>query len=122
LVGKGPDSEPPIDLDTMINLTASACVGGQKFDGMDLFLFDPHISIDIDDDRLKRLAEKFQSKNIAIGSLVAPVWPPTVGRSRMGSESDRKKFVESVHKACKIGEKLRQWGARPWGVIRIDSS
>src|SRR4051794_2572751 len=61
LVGKGPDSEPAIDLDTMINLTASASVSGVKFDGMDLFLFDPHISIDIDDDRLKRLADKFRA-------------------------------------------------------------
>src|SRR5688500_19270065 len=122
LVGKGPDSEPPIDLDTMINLTTAANVGGVRFDGMDLFLFDPHISIDIDDDWLKRLAEKFQSKNLAIGSLVAPVWPPTGGGSAMGSERDRKKFVEQVHKACKIGEKLRQWGGRQWGVIRIDAA
>jgi sugar phosphate isomerase/epimerase len=122
LVGKGPDSEPPIDLDTMIKLTADANVNGQRFDGMDLFLFDPHISIDIDDDRLKKLAEKFSSKNLAIGSLVAPVWPPTGGGSAMGGESDRKKFVDSVHKACKIGEKLRRWGARPYGVIRIDSA
>ncbi|MEA2711210.1 MAG: hypothetical protein QOF78_3811, partial [Phycisphaerales bacterium] len=53
---------------------------------------------------------------------VAPVWPPTGGGSAMGDASERKKFVESVHKACKIGEKLRQWGARQWGVIRIDSA
>src|SRR5678809_1419740 len=110
LVGKGgdgPDSEPPIDLDTMIKLTADARagVGGQKFDGMDLFLFDPHISIDIDDDRLKRLADKFRVKNLAVGSVVAPVWPPTGGGSAMGAESDRKQFVEQVHKACKIAEK-----------------
>src|SRR4051812_36342068 len=122
LVGKGPDSEPPIDLDTMINLTAAANVNGVKFDGMDLFLFDPHISIDIDDDRLKRLAEKFQSRGLAIGSVVAPVWPPTGGGSAMGDDAERKKFVESVHKACKIAEKLRLWGARPEGVVRIDSA
>src|ERR1051325_10596086 len=126
LVGKGPDSEPPIDLDTMINLTAAASVdGGEgrvKFDGMDLFLFDPHISIDIDDDRLKKLAEKFASKNLAIGSLVAPVWPAPGGGPAMGSESERKQFVESVHKACKIAEKLRLWGARPYGIVRIDSA
>ena len=28
LVGKGPDSEPAIELDTMIQLTANASVGG----------------------------------------------------------------------------------------------
>ena len=43
LVGKGPDSEPPIDLDTMLDLTAAADVDGVRFDGVDLFLFDPHI-------------------------------------------------------------------------------
>ena len=122
LVGKGPDSEPPIDLDTMISLTASASVNGQKFDGMDLFLFDPHVSIDVDGDGINRLADKFSAKNLAIGSVVAPVWPPTGGGSAMGDESERKKFVDSVHKACKIGEKLRRMGVRQWGVIRIDSA
>ncbi|HYO08577.1 MAG TPA: TIM barrel protein [Tepidisphaeraceae bacterium] len=123
LVGKGgAGAEPPIDLDTMIDLTAAASVGGVKFDGMDLFLFDPHVSIDVDDDRLKRLADQFRSRGLAIGSLVAPVWPPTGGGSAMGSEAERKQFVTQVHKACKIGEKLRRWGARPTGVVRIDSA
>src|SRR5213592_4344021 len=98
LVGKGPDSEPPIDLDTMINLTANAQVNGVRFDGMDLFLFDPHISIDATDDQLKRLAERMRANSLAIGSLVAPVWPPTGGGSAMGSEAERKQFVEQVRK------------------------
>ncbi len=55
LVGKGPDSEPAIDLDTMLDLTANASVDGVTFDGVDLFLFDPHVSIDASDDDLKRL-------------------------------------------------------------------
>ena len=122
LVGKGPDSEPPIDLDTMINHTAAASVDGVRFDGMDLFLFDPHISIDIDDDGLKRIADKFRSKNLNIGSVVAPVWPPTGGGSAMGTDAERKQFVEQVRKACRIAEKLRQLGARPYGVVRIDSA
>ncbi len=46
LVGKGPDSEPPIDLDTMLELTAAAEVGGVRFDGVDLFLALPHTDID----------------------------------------------------------------------------
>ncbi|HZU36815.1 MAG TPA: hypothetical protein VFA18_12930, partial [Gemmataceae bacterium] len=122
LVGKGPDSEPPIDLDTMIRLTAGASVDGARFDGMDLFLFDPHVSIDIDDDGVKRLADKFRKNNLAIGSLVAPVWPPTGGGSAMGSEAERSKFVGQVRKACAIAEKLRQLGVRPYGVVRIDSA
>src|SRR3954465_2156981 len=93
LVGKGPDSEPPIDLDPMIDLTSKASVNGVKFDGMDLFRFDPHVSIDIDDDGTKRLADKFRAKNLAIGSVVAPVWPPTGGGSAMGDTAERTKFV-----------------------------
>ena len=123
LVGKGsPGAEPCIDLDTMINLTAGANVGGVKFDGMDLFLFDPHVSIDIDDDGLKKLADKFRSKNLAIGSLVAPVWPPTGGGSAMGSDTDRAQFVTQVKKACRIAQSLKKLGVRQYGVIRIDSA
>ncbi|MGE5612601.1 MAG: sugar phosphate isomerase/epimerase family protein [Bacillota bacterium] len=123
LVGKGsPGAEPCIDLDTMINLTAAAEVNGVKFDGMDLFLFDPHINIDIDDDGLKQLVDKFRAKNLAIGSLVAPVWAGTGGGSAMGSEADRKNFIGQVRKACRIGRKLRDLGIRRYGVIRIDSA
>ena len=122
LVGKGPDSEPPISLDTMLDLTANANVGGIKFDGIDLFLFDPHVSIDSSDDDLKKLADKVRGKGLAIGSLVAPVWPPTGGGSAMGSDAERKQFVEQVRKACKIGKKLRELGIRKFGVIRIDSA
>lgn len=122
LVGKGPDSEPPIDLDTMIRLTAEAHVDGVKFDGIDLFLYEPHIKIDATDDDLKRLADKVRAKNLVVGSVVAPVWPPTGGGSAMGSEADRKKYTESVRKACKIARKLRELGVRPYGVVRIDSA
>jgi sugar phosphate isomerase/epimerase len=123
LVGKGgPGAEPPIDLDTMLDLTAAAVVDGRKFDGVDLFLFDPHVSIDSSDDDLKMLADKIRNKHLAIGSLVAPVWPPTGGGSAMGSEEDRKNFLTQVRKACAIGRKLRDTGVRQYGVIRIDSA
>src|SRR5258706_4943145 len=123
LVGKGsPGAEPGIDLDTMLDLTAKANVDGIKFDGVDLFLFDPHVSIDIDDEGIKRLADKIQSKGFVVGSVVAPVWTPTGGGSAIGSEADRKRFVEQVRKACRIGKKLRDLGARPYGVVRIDSA
>src|SRR4029453_3731305 len=56
LVGKGsPGAEPAIGLDTMLDLTSKAEVNGIKFDGVDLFLFDPHVSIDSTDDDLKVL-------------------------------------------------------------------
>ena len=122
LVGKGPDSEPPIDLDTMIRLTAEARVDGVKFNGIDLFLYDPHVSIDSTDDDLKRLADKVREKDLVIGSVVAPVWPPTGGGSAMGSDADRRKYTDSVKKACRIAKKLKDLGARPYGVVRIDSA
>src|SRR5882672_2952200 len=87
LVGKGsPGAEPSIDLDTMLNLTAAAQVNGVKFDGVDIFLFDPHINIDSTDDDLKKVADKIRSKGFVVGSVVAPVWPPTGGGSAMGSD------------------------------------
>jgi sugar phosphate isomerase/epimerase len=123
LVGKGsPGAEPCIDLDTMLNLTVKAEVNGVKFDGVDLFLSDPHVSIDSSDDDLKKIADKIRGKGFIIGSLVAPVWPGTGGGSAMGGEEERKKFVEQVRKGCRIAKKLRELGARPYGVVRIDSA
>src|SRR5215203_4724184 len=123
LVGKGsPGAEPFIDLDTMLDLTAKAEVKGIKFDGVDLFLFDPHVSIDIDDDSLKAVADKIAGRGFVVGSVVAPVWPPTGGGSAMGNEEERKQFVQQVVKACRIASKLRQLGVRPYGVVRIDSA
>ena len=40
IVGKGPDSEPPISLEKMLEMTAAAEVDGVKFDGVDVGLFD----------------------------------------------------------------------------------
>ncbi len=123
LVGKGsPGAEPCIDLDTMLDLTARADVNGTRFDGVDLFLFDPHVSIDISDDDLKRIADKIQAKGFVVGSVVAPVWPPTGGGAAMGGPEDRKRFVQQVLKACRIARKLREFGVRPYGVVRIDSA
>jgi sugar phosphate isomerase/epimerase len=122
LVGKGPDSEPPIDLDTMLNLTAKAEVNGVKFDGVDLFLFDPHVSIDADTDTLRQLADKIGSLGLVVGSLVAPVWPPTGGGSAMGSAAERAQFNTQVKKACAIAAKLKDLGIRKYGIVRIDSA
>lgn len=122
IVGKGGDGEPAIDLDTMLNLTAAARVHGEGFDGVDLFLSLPHTDIDSSDEDLKRLADKLAGHNLVAGSLVAPVWPPTGGGSAMGSEEERLRFLTQVRKACQIGKKLRELGARSYGVIRIDSA
>jgi hypothetical protein len=122
LVGKGPDSEPPIELDTMLDLTAAAEIDGVRFEGVDLFLSLPHTDIDSTDDDLKRLADKLTSRKLVAGSLVAPVWAGTGGGSAMGSNEERGRFLEQVRKACVIGGKLRDLGVRKYGVIRIDSA
>ncbi len=122
LVGKGEGSEPLFDLDKMLDLTARAEVDGVKFDGVDIFLFEPHISIDISDEELKKVADKIASKGFVVGSVVAPVWPPTGGGSAMGTCEEREKFVGQVRKACRIAKGLRELGVRPYGVVRIDSA
>jgi sugar phosphate isomerase/epimerase len=122
LVGKGPDSEPPISLDTMLDHTQAAEVNGVRFDGVDLFLFDPHVSIDSSESDLERLAENVLSRNLVIGSLVAPVWGPTGGGSAAGTAEERRNFVTQVEKACKIADTLKRLKVRPYGVIRIDSA
>jgi sugar phosphate isomerase/epimerase len=122
LVGKGADSEPPIDLDTMLDFTAAAEVGGVKFDGVDLFLYAPHVEIDSSDRELEALSQRIAARGLRVGSLVAPVWPPTGGGSAMGDESERGRFLEQVKKACRIGRKLRDLKIRQAGIIRIDSA
>jgi sugar phosphate isomerase/epimerase len=123
LVGKGgPDAEPAVGLETMLDLTAAADVDGVRFDGVDLFLFDPHTSIDATTDEVKRLRDAVAARGFVVGSLVAPVWPPTGGGAAMGSHDDRKKFLDQVRKACVIGRTLRELGIRKYGVIRIDSA
>src|SRR3979411_1273493 len=107
LVGKGsPGAEPAIDLDTMLDFTASAAVNGVKFAGADIFPFAPHINIDASDDDLKKIAAKIQSKNLKIGSVVAPIWPPTGGGAAMGDESERANFDKQVRKGCGIHKNL----------------
>jgi sugar phosphate isomerase/epimerase len=122
LVGKGANAEPVIDLDTMLRLTAGASVDGERFDGVDLFLSDPHVSIDSHNPDLERLADKIRAHNFVVGSLVAPVWGATGGGSAMGSAEERSRFLAQVQKACVIGRKLRELGIRSYGVIRIDSA
>jgi sugar phosphate isomerase/epimerase len=120
LVGKGsPGAEPAIDLDTMLDLTAAAEVDGVKFDGVDLFLYDPHVNIDIDDDGIKALADKIAAKGFAVGSVVAPVW---FDGSAMGDETQRANYLTAIKKACRIARRLREIGVRPYGVVRIDSA
>ena len=93
-----------------------------KFDGVDLFLADPHTSIDSSPDEIKKLGDKISNLGLAVGTVIAPVWPPVGGGSAMGNATDRKQFVEMVRKACAIGKQLKDHGVRKYGVVRIDSA
>ena len=124
LVGKGDGEgeEPPISLERMLELTANAEVDGRKFDGIDYFLFLPHTNPEASDDELKQTADLIASKGFDIGSLVAPVWPGTVGDSAMGTDEQQQKFLDAVKLACRIAKVFNEHGARKGGVIRIDSA
>ncbi|MFO0535055.1 MAG: sugar phosphate isomerase/epimerase family protein [Planctomyces sp.] len=124
LVGKGdgPGQEPPISLERMLELTAAASVNGQKFDGIDYFLFLPHTNPEASDSELHRIADQIAGYGFSVGSLVAPVWPGTVGDSAMGDDVAREKFMNAVRMACRIARIFEQHGVRKYGVIRIDSA
>jgi len=123
VVGKGPGAEEPaIDLDTMLDLTAAARADGARFEGVDLFLYAPHVDIDASDDELARIADGVRRRGLVIGSVVAPVWPPTGGGSAIGDAAQRRQFCLQVRKACRIARFWRERGARPYGIVRIDSA
>ena len=122
IVGKGDGSEPIIPLDTLLELTAKAEYGGQKFDGVDLFVTAPHFDIDSDADAVKRMTDHIAGYGLKVGSFVAPIWAGAGGGSAMGSDDERKQFLTQVRKACEIGRRMRDLGIRPTGGIRIDSS
>jgi sugar phosphate isomerase/epimerase len=123
VVGKGGEgNDPPIPLETMLDLTSAAEVDGRKFDGVDIFLFDPHVNIDASDEELAGIADMVRSRNLVIGSVVAPVWPPTGGGSSMGDDAEQEKFLTQVRKGCRIAKAFRELGVRPYGVVRIDSA
>ncbi|MEY4939406.1 MAG: hypothetical protein RIQ93_1141 [Verrucomicrobiota bacterium] len=121
LVGKKSmgGAEADLDLDTMLDMTAKAEVNGVKFDGVDIFLNNPHTDITISDDGIKALADKIRSKGLVVGSVVAPVW---FFGAAMGDEAKRAGWVDCVRKSVRIAAKLRQLGVRPYGIVRIDTA
>ncbi len=86
----------------MLDLTAAANVGGQKFEGIDYFLFLPHTDPNASDEELKRIADLIASKGFKVGSLVAPVWPGTIGDSAMGDAAAREKFFRRFESLARL--------------------
>ena len=123
LVGKGqPGAEPCIDLDTMLDLTAKAEVNGVKFDGVDLFLFDPHVEHRYRPTTTSRSSPtRSQSKGLSSAPSSRPSGSPAPA---MGDDDEDSAKIgrAAVRKACRIAKKLRELGIRPYGVVRIDSA
>lgn len=123
LVGKVEGSqEPPISLDRMLALTTGSLVNDSGYDGVDLFLYQPHLDIDADETEIRRLADQIAEAGLKVGTVVAPIWPDTDGGSAMGSTMERARFVSAVHKSCRFSKVLREHGVREYGNIRIDSA
>jgi hypothetical protein len=108
LVGKGePGTEPFIGMRAMLELTAAAQVNGRRFDGVDFFMYEPHFDIHASEDEVRRVADEIAAYGFNIGSVVAPIWPDTLGASAMGSADDRKQFVKAVeagYRAIQLSE------------------
>ena len=75
--------------------------------------FAPHVDIDASDDDLKVLADKVRSRGLTIGSVVAPVWPPTGGGAALDEGEGRTKFLQQVTKGVRIAKTLRELGVSP---------
>ena len=122
--GKGDEEglEPPISLDRMLELTTAAEVDGQKFDGVDLFLFHPHTDPEASDDAIREMADKIANAGLDVGSVVAPIWPGTVGDSAMGDDEQQGKFLDAIRVATRITGLLNEHGVRKGGVIRVDTA
>ena len=90
LVGKGsPGAEPTIDLDTMLDLTAAA--ESSRAHASTASICSSSIRTPAStpaEDELQRLRDKIAARGLVVGSLVAPVWPPTGGGAAMGVRGD----------------------------------
>lgn len=123
IVGKEEGTpQSPISLNKMLDLTSNATFEGLRYDGVDLFLFDPHIAPSLSDTELRTLADTIAQLGFKVGSLVAPVWQGTMGGSAFGNVDERKNFLKAVRYACKVAHILNEHGVREYGVIRIDSA
>lgn len=108
---QGIDS-PPIELETFLDLTTLAESDGIRFDGVDLPLHDSYLSLEAQDLEIKALASDVRDRELVIGTLIAPL---------LSTDSGEEAFLNRVKNCCRIGRRLRNLGARPYGVIRIDS-
>ena len=107
----------------MLDLTAKAEVDGIKFDGVDLFLFDPHVSIDIE--RRRSEAAGRQDPVEGLRRRLGGRAGLAADRRRLGHgqrRRTRKNLSGRSARPAASRQKLRELGVRPYGVVRIDSA
>lgn len=123
IVGKGEGAdEPVISLQRMLELTENARANGQRFDGVDLNVMEPHLDIDAEKKQILEFADQVSERGLQIGSIGAPVWPDAGGGSAMGDQSGKQRFLDAIRKTCEYAKVLNQHGVRQYGIIRIDSA
>ena len=122
LVGKGDGGEPPIDLDTMLDLTAAAEVDGVEVRRL------RHLPLP---SALQHRRRRRRDRN---------AWPTRPGREASRSarwscrsirapaaarpwaaRPIRRSFWARCTRRCHVARRLRELGVRPHGVVRIDS-
>jgi len=58
-------------------------------------------------DEVKRLADRIRARGLVVGSLVAPVWPPTGGGSAIGNSARQRSYdpksLASASRSCGAG-------------------
>ena len=108
LVGKGgPDGEPIIEFETMLDLTAAAEVDGVRFDGVDIFLSLPHTDIDSTDDDLKRLADRLRRADLSSVRWSRLSGDQPAAARRWVLPRNAKRFSHRLRKPVVVGKKLQ---------------
>jgi hypothetical protein len=120
LVGKGtdPGQEPPISLERMLDLTAAANVDGQRFDGIDYFLFLPHTN----PEAVKmacRIAKVFEDHGVRkYGVIRIDSAEFGVAKWRENPQANTTKIAETFREAATIardhGQRLAAEGEICW--------
>ena len=125
VVGKGEGSEPPIDLDTMLDLTAAAEVDGVRSSTASICSCSIRMSAST---RPTTQLEEAGREGALARNLVDRLGRRprlAADRRRLGDGRRRRSqasFSTQVRKGCRIARTLREMGIRPYGVVRIDSA
>ena len=104
------NGSPPVDLETFLDRTTQAEVGGLRFDGIDLALHDSYLPLSASDAQIKAFAKNLRERQLTIGSIIAPSSQEPPGSER---------WLDGIRNSCRIGRRLRNLARRHSEVIQI---